>query len=843
MLTRSHRNFSKLSLDNLRPLLVAAILCSGSWLGISPLLAASAPPGTITNQATGSFVDELDPNNTPVLIQSNTVRVTVAEVAGITVTAGGTSGSTVTGGMVYFDFVLTNVGNDPTQFFIPDTPATIVGGTKAGDIKIISYDPDGSGAATAVPLDIAVPSGGGKTGSILSGIVTANNGSVPASGTITIRIPLLISATSGNISVTMGDTPADGQNQPVVATPGLKDIRTVDNLDSVSGETSGAPINGEREASWTQLLAVSITTNSANAPTVTCRSDRRIFNTAYNGNGGFQITGRDTYWDSAIGTASGPPPTTGWIDAYATGNQALGAWIDSPYGDAGWISHFANADHTAAGNPTIDLYFRYQFNLDPTVDVNSFQLMMDFFGDNSIADIFINGVSQKNNYPSVLPQPKDGSNDPYYFQGYRGTGKAALTLSKNWQTGANEIIIQVKSGVPLVGLVAQSIPSYLCKSDLGDAPISYGTAPHQISTNPTIYLGSIPPDADPYEGQPSVGADGDNKNGISDEDALTTPLKAQTSSTYNLTVPVRNTSGHAVTLYAWIDFNKDGKFGVGEYQSVSVPNNATAANLSWTVPSGTKGSTYARFRLTTDSLSDNAATTDVDERSTVNANDGEVEDYTIDLVGNPNLLLVKRITGINGSPTKRNGDSLTNYENDPDNPYDDNDNAAPTALYPRPTTNKWPEDSNHKIDSIKGAIDGGMIKPNDSIEYTIYFLSAGDSTAKSVLMCDRVPDKVTFIPTAFNGMTSGVNGLSGSDRGIAVNLGGTVNSYTNLADGDFAQYFPPGSDPKSVFPKVNCGGANTNGAVVVNLGDIVNATSVGQPSSSYGFVRFQGRVK
>jgi hypothetical protein len=74
MLTRSHRNFSKLSLDNLRPLLVAAILCSGSWLGISPLLAASAPPGTITNQATGSFVDELDPNNTPVLIQSNTVR-------------------------------------------------------------------------------------------------------------------------------------------------------------------------------------------------------------------------------------------------------------------------------------------------------------------------------------------------------------------------------------------------------------------------------------------------------------------------------------------------------------------------------------------------------------------------------------------------------------------------------------------------------------------------------------------------------------------------------------------------------------------------------------------------
>jgi hypothetical protein len=104
-------------------------------------------------------------------------------------------------------------------------------------------------------------------------------------------------------------------------------------------------------------------------------------------------------------------------------------------------------------------------------------------------------------------------------------------------------------------------------------------------------------------------------------------------------------------------------------------------------------------------------------------------------------------------------------------------------------------------------------------------------------MCDRVPEKVTFIPTAFNGVTAGANGLAG-DRGIAVNLGGTINSYTNVADGDFAQYFPPAT----ILPSI-CGTAmNTNGAVVVNLGDVPNATAPGTPGS-YGFIRFQGRVK
>jgi uncharacterized repeat protein (TIGR01451 family) len=326
------------------------------------------------------------------------------------------------------------------------------------------------------------------------------------------------------------------------------------------------------------------------------------------------------------------------------------------------------------------------------------------------------------------------------------------------------------------------------------------------------------------------------------------PLVAPIGSTYKLDVPVRNTSGSPVTLYGWIDFNKDGKFGAGEFQSVSVPNNATTANLNWTIPSGTTlGNTYARFRLTTDTLTDNPATTDVDERANIPANNGEVEDYTL-LLTQPNLLLVKRITAINGLPNKRGGAPLGNYENDPNNPYDDNNNDPPIGPYTHPTTNKWPATVRDNSSSfLLGGIDGGQVVPNDSIEYTIYFLSAGNVIANNVLFCDRVPANVSFIPNGFNNANPPISfnsiGLSGADRGIVVNLGGTIESYTNTADGDFAQYFPPGNNPTATFAKIDCGGANTNGAVVVNLSNLQNATDAGVPASSYGFIRFQGRVR
>ncbi|MEM7554625.1 MAG: hypothetical protein AAF378_11075 [Cyanobacteria bacterium P01_A01_bin.84] len=224
------------------------------------------------------------------------------------------------------------------------------------------------------------------------------------------------------------------------------------------------------------------------------------------------------------------------------------------------------------------------------------------------------------------------------------------------------------------------------------------------------------------------------------------------------------------------------------------------------------------------------------------------EDSDENLIGLPNILLVKRITAINGGTQTVNGNDLAAYVDENDNPYDDNDITVADPVDPddpKKDTENWPDDdSNGKPDEfLVGGVYGGRINPGDELEYTIYFLSSGDDTAKKVLFCDRVPSNTTFIPTAFNSETNKAPGGLNSDRGILWNYDGNIQSLTNAKDGDVAQYFPPGVDPKTVYPNVNCGGDNNNGAVVVNLGNLPNATAPGTPTGSYGFVRFRGKVK
>jgi uncharacterized repeat protein (TIGR01451 family) len=203
----------------------------------------------------------------------------------------------------------------------------------------------------------------------------------------------------------------------------------------------------------------------------------------------------------------------------------------------------------------------------------------------------------------------------------------------------------------------------------------------------------------------------------------------------------------------------------------------------------------------------------------------------------PNLLLVKRITAINGDTKTVGGDNLAIYHDEPTNPYDDN-----IFNQPRPSpldTDKWLDPDRFLI----GGVNGGNIKPGDEIEYTIYFLSTGDTVAKQVLLCDRVPQNVSFMPTVFNHYPTQAIGSLVSDRGILGLINGTTAAFTNIADNDRARYFPPGSDPTSIYPNLNCGAANDHGAIVVDLGNLPNATAPGLPEGSFGFVRFKGRVK
>nr|MDJ0676340.1 hypothetical protein [Calothrix sp. MO_167.B42] len=207
---------------------------------------------------------------------------------------------------------------------------------------------------------------------------------------------------------------------------------------------------------------------------------------------------------------------------------------------------------------------------------------------------------------------------------------------------------------------------------------------------------------------------------------------------------------------------------------------------------------------------------------------------TTPIASNPSVLLVKRITAINGNSTN--------------NP---NDNT-PLNIFVDDTTSSRKDDDNHPnwpSNYLIGAIDGGKVKPGEEVEYTIYFLSTGDNTASNVLMCDLVPENLTFLPTAYNNSHAPATAtLTGSDRGIVHSYNSNTVSTSGIQDGDVSQYFPPGVEPSTVYANIDCDGdpntniPNTNGAVVVNLGDLPHATTPGQ-SNSYGFVRFRGKVK
>jgi hypothetical protein len=135
------------------------------------------------------------------------------------------------------------------------------------------------------------------------------------------------------------------------------------------------------------------------------------------------------------------------------------------------------------------------------------------------------------------------------------------------------------------------------------------------------------------------------------------------------------------------------------------------------------------------------------------------------------------------------------------------------------------------------------------VEYTIYFLSNGEGVANNVSICDLIPEKQTFIPsiamwTGAAVVPSAAGGSIGGNRGIVARVNDQTVSYTNLADSDNARYYPAGTTlpnacrPSPLAPIPN----NTNGAVVVDLGTIVNPINITDTEKSYGFMRFRTRV-
>ncbi|WP_424098361.1 choice-of-anchor E domain-containing protein [Moorena producens] len=266
---------------------------------------------------------------------------------------------------------------------------------------------------------------------------------------------------------------------------------------------------------------------------------------------------------------------------------------------------------------------------------------------------------------------------------------------------------------------------------------------------------------------------------------------------------------------------------------------ATGQSISLT-PNGEDGNTSACWEHTLSNDADGRCPEFLETRDTDTVS---VRQTSVGVYNNilPNVILVKRITAIKPKDTNQwielpesgspfidgiDGGSSENNVNS-ERAADDNDP-------------NWPNPDVY----LRGLINSGQVMPGDELEYTVYFLSNGSNNAKNLRICDRVPGETTFISDSFNATA----GFPSSDVGIAMfqsttplASGGPAEPnifLTNIPDSDRGRYYGPGT---SVPAGCNVT-FNQNGVVVVEVGDVPNADSPGNPPNSYGFIRFRALV-
>ena len=146
------------------------------------------------------------------------------------------------------------------------------------------------------------------------------------------------------------------------------------------------------------------------------------------------------------------------------------------------------------------------------------------------------------------------------------------------------------------------------------------------------------------------------------------------------------------------------------------------------------------------------------------------------------------------------------------------------------------------VPNVQGKIDGGNVKPNDEIEYTIYYLNTGNVTAQKLRVCDRL-DKNLVFQTQFDTANSATIGT-----GINLTPSTGITQYlTNSTDTDRGFLSTSSTMPGgcNVTANATTAASLSDNVVVVDVADPTNSLpgtiSPGKPSNSYGYIRIQGK--
>ncbi len=187
----------------------------------------------------------------------------------------------------------------------------------------------------------------------------------------------------------------------------------------------------------------------------------------------------------------------------------------------------------------------------------------------------------------------------------------------------------------------------------------------------------------------------------------------------------------------------------------------------------------------------NQATVSTEGDSDLTNNTAE-ESTRVGLVGDPNLLLVKRITSVtrDGVPL-----SSVDFSRFVDDPSDASDNVPGWTQFP-------------PVGVYQLGVDR-RLQSNDEVEYTVYFLSNGGSPVTNINICDLIPEGTTFVEDSLQ----------------------VVNGTVPVEGNFFSPLVPLPAGNACSSPN------NPNGAVIANLDNISNVAG-----SNFGLVRFRVRI-
>ncbi|MCG9777354.1 GEVED domain-containing protein [Photobacterium damselae] len=269
-----------------------------------------------------------------------------------------------------------------------------------------------------------------------------------------------------------------------------------------------------------------------------------------------------------------------------------------------------------------------------------------------------------------------GSN-VYVFDNIDTTLTLSTTLSKPGSIGV-ESLPEIYAYCDFSGGVVVDL-------DYGDAPdtgagvatgnyrtlVSDSGPYHELSSD--IYLGMTPADNDSGTLQDSSATADDNDN-INDEDSPANVALYATSTGFTQNQLVNNSSGADVYVYAWVDWNENGRFdrdefvegGAGTGDALVIPDGTTSTTLAWTsLPSLLLNDTFImRVRISDQVLADVSTGSNEDQRSLGDGGLGEIEDHQLTVTTDPSLPRLLCAVSEQAS-TGAEITTLSNYNADP----------------------------------------------------------------------------------------------------------------------------------------------------------------------------------